>query len=97
VESVFPEFFRHMLRLYIEKEMVSGRLQAVDSAFVKTNASLSSHKELSSAEENSGEENTHREKVRRDRPGKTGMNDTCRSTTDPDAPVYRKNGEKWLS
>jgi hypothetical protein len=86
--------------------MVSGRRQAVDSAFVKANASLSSleemevaeesmkyYKELSSAEENTGEENTHRKKVRRDRPGKTGMNDTCRSTTGPDARVSQKHGK----
>jgi transposase len=110
-ESVFLEFFRQMLRLCIENGMVSGRRQAVDSAFVKANASLSSpveremeeesmkyYKELSSDEENTGEEstgkeNTHREKVRRERPGKTGTNDTCRSTTDPDARVSQKHGK----
>jgi transposase len=111
VGSVFPEFFRHMLRLCIEKGMVLGRRQAVDSAFVKANASLSSlveremeeesmmyYKALSGDEENigeesTGEENTHREKVRRDRPEKTGTNDTCRSTTDPDARISQKRGK----
>jgi hypothetical protein len=54
----------------------------------------SGYKELSSGEENTGEENIHREKVRRERPGKTGMNDTCRSTTDPDTRVSQKT---WKS
>jgi len=39
-EEVFLIFFRDILRLCVEKGMVSGKTQAVDSAFIKANASL---------------------------------------------------------
>jgi transposase len=41
-EEVFPEFFRNMLTMCVEKGMVSGRTQATDSAFIKANASIES-------------------------------------------------------
>lgn len=41
-EEVFLELFRIILRLCIEKGMVRGKRQAVDSAFVKANASMDS-------------------------------------------------------
>ena len=41
-EAVFLELFRRILTLCVEKGMVSGRRQAVDSAFIKANASLDS-------------------------------------------------------
>lgn len=41
-EDVFLELFRRVLKLCIDKGMVSGRRQAVDSAYIKANASLDS-------------------------------------------------------
>ena len=41
-EEVFLSLFQEVLRLCCEKGMVSGKRQAVDSAFVKANASMDS-------------------------------------------------------
>ena len=41
-EEVFLSLFKEVLRLCVEKGMVSGKRQAVDSAFIKANASLDS-------------------------------------------------------
>lgn len=41
-EDVFLELFRRILSMCVEKGMVRGRRQAVDSAFIKANASLDS-------------------------------------------------------
>jgi transposase len=41
-EDVFLSLFREVLRLCVENGMVSGRRQAMDSAFIKANASLES-------------------------------------------------------
>jgi IS5 family transposase len=41
-EDVFKELFKNVLKLCIDKGMVSGRRQAVDSALIKANASMDS-------------------------------------------------------
>ena len=41
-EEVFLELFRQILSLCVKKGMVQGRRQAVDSAFIKANASMDS-------------------------------------------------------
>lgn len=41
-EEVFLELFRQVLKMCIDKGMVSGRRQAVDSAYIKANASVDS-------------------------------------------------------
>lgn len=41
-EEVFLQLFRQVLKMCIDKGMVSGRRQAVDSAYIKANASLDS-------------------------------------------------------
>lgn len=41
-EDVFKELFKKVLKMCIEKGMVSGRRQAVDSALIKANASMDS-------------------------------------------------------
>jgi IS5 family transposase len=41
-EEIFLQLFREVLKLCIDKGMVSGRRQAVDSAYIKANASLDS-------------------------------------------------------
>lgn len=44
-EDVFLSLFRQVLKLCIEKGMVSGKRQSVDSAYVKANASMDSLQE----------------------------------------------------
>src|SRR5690606_30516869 len=41
-EELFLELFRKVLSLCVEKGMVRGKRQAVDSAFIKANASMDS-------------------------------------------------------
>ena len=41
-EEVFRSLFKEVLRLCVSKGMVSGRRQAMDSAFIKANASMES-------------------------------------------------------
>lgn len=41
-ESIFMELFKKILSLCVEKGMVRGKRQAVDSAFIKANASMDS-------------------------------------------------------
>lgn len=41
-EDVFKELFRNVLKSCIDKGMVSGRRQAIDSALIKANASMDS-------------------------------------------------------
>lgn len=41
-EEVFKELFKKVLKMCIDKGMVSGRRQAVDSALIKANASMDS-------------------------------------------------------
>lgn len=41
-EEVFKELFSKVLRLCVSKQMLSGRRQAIDSAYVKANASMDS-------------------------------------------------------
>jgi transposase len=41
-EEVFKELFKKVLSLCVNKGMVSGKRQAVDSAFIKANASMDS-------------------------------------------------------
>jgi transposase len=44
-EHVFLELFEHILSMCVQKGMVGGKRQAVDSAFIKANASLDSLQE----------------------------------------------------
>ncbi|WP_459213203.1 transposase, partial [Aquimarina rhabdastrellae] len=41
-ETVFEQVFTHILTLYVDKGMVSGHTQAIDSAPIKANASMDS-------------------------------------------------------
>ena len=50
-EEVFLELFRKVLNLCVEKGMVRGKRQAVDSAYIKANASMDSLKEKEVVEE----------------------------------------------
>ena len=63
-EEVFLELFQKILKLCVEKEMVSGKRQALDSAYVKANSSLDSLQEksiLEDVEQYANELNDHSE------------------------------------
>ncbi len=96
-EELFLEVFRKVLTLCVEKGMVSGRRQAIDSALVKANASMDSiiPKELTidtanylkELSENEEEEKT----LPKDKKQKTSMsNRNWTSPTDPDARISKK-------
>ena len=97
-EEEFRQLFREVLKQCIEKGMVAGRRQAVDSALIKANASMESvvekeiledaeeyAKSLKQQDQNNGSK-THRGK-------KVGRNQTRYSTTDPDARLATKPGK----
>ncbi|MCX7743876.1 MAG: IS1182 family transposase [Flavobacteriales bacterium] len=63
-EEVFLELFRKVLKLCIEKGMVRGKRQAIDSAYMKANASMDSLVEkevIEDAEQYARELNEHSE------------------------------------
>jgi len=96
-EELFLEVFRKVLSLCIDKGMVNGRRQAVDSAYVKANASMDSivrkeimddskdfMKELSDNEEDKSTDSE-------DKKQKTSMsNRDWTSPADPDARISKK-------
>ena len=96
-EELFLEVFRKVLSLCIDKGMVNGRRQAVDSAYVKANASMSSIvrkeimddskdfiNELSANEEDKDSDSQEKKQ-------KTSMsNRDWTSPTDPDARISKK-------
>ncbi len=94
-EEVFLSLFRKVLSLCISKGMVSGKRQAIDSAFVKANASLDSLVEkavvsdtqtyLDQLNENDEEKPVLSEKKKK--------GNSYYSPTDPDARVSTKPGK----
>jgi len=104
-EEVFLGFFRDILRKCVEKGMVDGRTQAVDSAFIKANASMSSlvEKELAEKSKSYFDEITSNESdtvgsVSEKEPGNDGKppsnyNERYSSQTDPDARASQKKGK----
>ncbi|MDB5274963.1 MAG: transposase [Chitinophagaceae bacterium] len=108
-EHVFTELFKHVLKQCIDKGMVSGRRQAVDSVFIKANASIDSMlaKEILDDVNDYGQEL----KANEDKDEKPGMkavsedeqqggdtqvkitNGTHYSPTDPDARISTKPGK----
>jgi len=97
-EELFLEVFRKVLSLCIEKGMISGRCQAIDSAYIKANAAMESiiPKELKEdtadylkkLTENE-EEEKHLPKEKKQKTGK--INRDWTSPTDPDARISKKN------
>lgn len=93
-QEVFKELFREVLKQCIEKGMVAGRRQAIDSVHVKANASMDSlrQKEIlqdgevyaSNLKEDDQEEDSNK---------KPGNNVTHYSKTDPDARIAKKPGK----
>jgi IS5 family transposase len=108
-EEVFLSLFKKVLSLCVEKGMVRGKRQAIDSAFVKANASLDSlvKKEVLAdvaayaAELNAGSEykigvqNTADSSAKKetDTAAKKTSNKTHYSPTDPDAKISLKPGK----
>jgi transposase len=89
-EEVFLGFFRDILRKCVEKGMVDGKTQAVDSAFIKANASIGSlaEKELTERSKNYFDEITAGE----EKPP-SNYNERYSSRTDPDARASQKKGK----
>lgn len=93
-EEVFRQLFRQVLKQCIEKGMVAGRRQAVDSVFVKANASMDSLLEKEILED----ADAYTESLKEDE-GQQGIchkppgNDTHYSNTDADARIATKPGK----
>jgi transposase len=101
-EEVFLILFQKVLSLCVEKGMVRGRRQVIDSALIKANASLDSlvtKEVIADAAIYAGELNENSEfKItgpkQEDTPGKkTTSNKTHYSPTDPDAKISLKPGK----
>jgi transposase len=100
-EEVFLEFFRNILKMCAEKGMISGKTQAIDSAFIKANASMDSlvERELNEKSKQyyekiteNEEEYTERKNVKT-RKRNVKHSDLFVSTSDPDARVSQKQGK----
>jgi len=100
-EEVFLELFRNILKMCVEKGIVSGKTQAIDSAFIKANASMDSlvERELNQKSKqyyNELVENEADRKAReksKTRHRNVKHSDLFVSTSDPDARVSRKQGK----
>ncbi|HXB13030.1 MAG TPA: IS1182 family transposase [Bacteroidia bacterium] len=108
-EHVFTELFKRVLKQCIEKGMVSGRRQAVDSVFIKANASIDSMlaKDILEDATTYGQELKANEEEKQGSPGPDGeqkgdtlsnekpfiTNATHYSPVDPDARLSAKPGK----
>lgn len=108
-EHVFTELFKRVLKLCVDKGMVSGRRQAVDSVFIKANASIDSmlpkevledikdyEQELTANEEKSAKAimtAVPEDEGKDDNKGVKITNATHYSPTDPDARLSTKPGK----
>jgi transposase len=102
-EDVFLSLFRKVLSLCVHKGMIRGKRQAVDSAFIKANASLDSLVERQVLEDariycdelNEGSEFKVATSQGRQE-NKSTKNNTHYSPTDPDARISVKPGKAAL-
>jgi transposase len=105
-EDVFNQLFKQVLKQCIDKGMLTGKRQAVDSVFVKANAALSSIKEKAimddavvytnqlKEEEPKDVTNNDQETGKADESKpKKGGNASRASTTDPDSRMSVKPGK----
>lgn len=94
-KEVFQQFFRQVLKQCIEKGMVAGRRQAIDSVFVKANASMDSLLEKQILEDG----NVYTENLKEDDSQQNSSdnqypdNKTHYSGSDPDARISTKPGK----
>ena len=93
-EEVFLELFRNILKMCVDKGMVCGKTQAVDSAFIKANASIDSlvSQELNQKSKQFFNEITENEEAVTNK--KSKYNERYRSSSDPDARVSYKKGKQ---
>ncbi len=97
-EDEFRHFFGEVLKQCIEKGMVAGRRQAVDSALIKANASMESIAEKEILEDADEYAKNLKYEDRQDgsktyRGARVGRNQTHSSTTDPEARLATKPGK----
>lgn len=93
-EEVFLELFRNILKMCVERGMVSGKTQAVDSAFIKANASMDSLVEREIQENSRHFFNKITKNEEDTKPQRSiKFNDNFVSTSDPDARVSQKPGK----
>jgi transposase len=97
-EEQFRHLFREVLKQCIEKEMVAGRCQAVDSALIKANASMESIVEKQILEDADRYAQRLRQENKDDnskvfKGQRIGRNETHYSSTDPDARLATKPGK----
>lgn len=101
-EKLFLDVFRQVLSLCISKGMVNGSRQAIDSAFIKANASISSLTEREIQDDCSGfYQDLLKNEDKHNNPksgGKMTENKKYVSTSDPDARLSKKaNKQKALN
>ena len=101
-EDIFQELFKRVLKQCIDKGMVSGRRQAVDSVLIKANASMDSLLEkeiLDDVSTYSNELNDNQDNVIQMKPekekGKGRNNKSHYSPTDNDARIATKPGKPF--
>jgi transposase len=92
-EEVFLELFRNILKMCVSKGMVSGKTQAVDSAFIKANASMNSLIERELNEQSKQYFNELSENEEEKTSSKLKYSERFVSTSDPDARVSQKRGK----
>src|SRR5215211_3497494 len=92
-QEVFKELFREVLKQCIDKGMVAGRRQAVDSAFVKANASMDSLKQKEVLEDGDLYAVSLTEDEQEVADKRPAGNNTHHSTTDGDARMSKKPGK----
>jgi transposase len=92
-EEIFLNLFRNILKMCVERGMVSGKTQAVDSAFIKANASLDSltERELKQKSRQYYNELTENEEDKTSK--KRKFSEQFVSTSDPDARLSQKQGK----
>ena len=94
-KEVFQQLFKQVLKQCIDKRMVAGRRQAIDSVFVKANASMDSLLEREILEDG----DTYTEGLKEDDTQQSSSDDqhpvnkTHYSATDPDARLATKPGK----
>lgn len=91
-KEVFLEIFRKILQMCVEKGMVCGKTQAVDSAYIKANASMESMvpREIVENSKRYYEEITENEEEGKKSKKDSKYNGSYVSTSDPEARVSRK-------
>lgn len=100
-EDLFLEVFRKVLSLCIDRGMVNGRRQAVDSAYVKANASMDSivrdeimddSKSFMDELSDNEEDKKHASNTKSSKTGKANKDWT--SPSDPDSRMSKKGGKE---